>query len=111
MAVWTKNSEMVKEARDSVVKSTFLQFMVLMMVIIALAALIGLPLFAALFDIPLFVTLEFWKETGALFWKSSVMVTEVMQINGLWLDPEFAHIVQGAISMVFGNVVAGMGRR
>ena len=110
----TKNAEVIAAANarfDKGKGAFFRQLMVALMVTVALVALIGLPLYAAIFDIPLFVTVEYYKEVGFLFWKSFEPIMQIEQINGLWLDPEFGHIVRSAVFLFFGNVVAGAGRR
>ena len=110
----TKNSEVIAMANarlDTGGASLFRQMMVALMVTVALVALIGLPLYAAIFDIPLFVTIEYYKTVGMLFWQSIEPVSKVIEVNGLWLDPEFSHIVRSAVFLFFGNVVAGAGRR
>ena len=111
MAIRAQDTKILESARKSVVSSTFLQFMMSIMVFVGLGALVLIPLLAILLDVPLFVVLEFYKETGFWIFKSGKTVKELIPIEGLYLAPEFQYIIQGAVSMIFGNVVAGLGRR
>ena len=111
MAIRAQDTKILESARKSVVSSTFLQFMMMVMVFVGLGALVLIPLLAIVLDVPLFVVLEFYKETGFWIFKTGRNVKELIPIEGLYLAPEFQYIIQGAVSMIFGNVVAGLGRR
>ena len=111
MAIRAQDTKILESARKSVVSSTFLQFMMMVMVFVGLGALVLIPLLARVLDVPLFVVLEFYKETGFWIFKTGRNVKELIPIEGLYLAPEFQYIIQGAVSMIFGNVVAGLGRR
>lgn len=111
MAVATKNYEILSDHRDAVSKSTFLQFMMMCMVFVAMGVLVMFPLLSAFFDIPLFILHEYIQETGFLFWKGTKTVSEWMVVDGLYLPAEFQILLIEAIKFIFGAVVGGIGRR
>ena len=111
LAVASQNYDMLKDHRTAVVGSTFLQTMMMIMVFVAMGVLVLFPLLAAFADIPLFILHEYVKETGILFWKSTEVVHDWMQINGLYLPEEFQILMIEAIKFIFGAVVGGVGRR
>ena len=111
LAALTKNNAILEAQRERLTGSTFLQFMVMLMTFTALMVFAVFPLAAVVMDVPLFITLEYYKETGFLFWKGTMMVKELIPVEGLYLPEDFHLIIQGAVSLIFGNVTAGMGRR
>ena len=111
MAAATQNYEFLKDHRESVVKSTFLQSMMMGMVFVAMGVLVAFPLIAAVYDIPLFILHTYVEETGILFWKGTKHVSEWVTVHGLYLPEEFQILMIEAIKFIFGAVVGGVGRR
>ena len=111
MAVAAQNMEYMNKAKEKVVHSTFLQTMMMAMVIVGLGVMVLFPLIAAIYDIPLFLLHEYVQETGILFWKASVPIKEFLQVNGLYFPKEVTTILIAATEFVFGAVVGGVGRR
>lgn len=111
LAAMTQSNAILETQRERVTGSTFLQFMVMLMTFTALMVFAVFPMIAVMWDVPLFITLEYYKETGFLFWKGTMAVKELIPVHGLYLPEDFHLIIQGAVSLIFGNVTAGMGRR
>jgi len=110
-ALLANKMEILDKQHVYVRESSFLQFMMMVMVFVAMGVLVLFPLVAALGDIPLFLLHEYTKETGILFWKSSQVVWEWAQVNGLYIPHEFQLVMLSAIEFIFGAVVGGIGRR
>ena len=111
MALLSKKMEVLSNQHERVAGSTFLQFMMMCMVFVAMGVLVVFPLIAAFGDIPLFILHEYVQETGFLFWKSAMVVQEWTQVNGLYLPEEFQMVMIAAIEFIFGAIVGGVGRR
>ena len=111
LAIAAQKMEWMDKARDRVTHSTFLQTMMMALVFVMLGVLVLFPLLAAFADIPLFILHEYVKETGILFWKSTVPIKEFLQVNGLYFPKEVSIILISATEFVFGAVVGGVGRR
>ena len=111
MAVAAQNMEYMNKAREQVTHSTFLQTMMMGMVIVGLGVMVLFPLVAAIYDIPLFLLHEYVKETGILFWKTATPIKEFLQVNGLYFPKEVTTILIAATEFVFGAVIGGVGRR
>ena len=111
MAVATQKYEILQNQQKAVAGSSFLQFMMMCMIFVAMGVLVAFPLIAAVWDIPLFILHSYVQETGILFWKGTKTVTEWMEISGLYLPEEFQILLVEAIKFIFGAVVGGIGRR
>ena len=85
--------------------------MVMLMTMTALGAFVVFPIIAVVMDVPLYITHTWIKDTGFLFWSGAREVIDLIPISGLYLPEDFHYIIQGAVSLIFGNVTAGMGRR
>lgn len=111
MAIASKKFEILNAQHKQVAGSSFLQFMMMIMVFVAMGALVLFPLIAAFADIPLFILHSYVKETGILFWKSMTTIHEWREIQGLYLPEEFQILLIEAIKFIFGAIVGGIGRR
>ena len=107
IAIATKNKEIINEAKDKVIASTFMQTMMMIMVMSALAVVAGFSLIAAWMDVPLVI--ETVEKSG--FWIFSTDVKVFKEVSGLLLPEEFRVVIIAATEFIFGAVVGGIGRR
>ena len=107
MAAATKRNEFINQAKESTVGSTFLQSLMMVMIISALMVVAGFSLIASMLDVPLVV--ETIKTSG--FWIFETEVTEFKEVTGLFLPEEFRSIIIAATEFIFGAIIGGIGRR
>lgn len=99
--------EDLNNIRQETIKSTFLQTMMMFMVMTAFLIVAGFSLIASWLDVPLVV--ETIEQSG--FWIFSKDITVFKEITGLLLPEEFRTVIIMATEFIFGAVVGGIGRR
>ena len=107
MAAATKRQEFIDKAKEATVASTFLQSMMMFMVVSAFIIVAGFSLLAGYLEQPLVVEQVVTKG----FWIFSKEVTEFVQVNGVFLPEEFRLVVIAATEFIFGAIIGGIGRR
>ena len=111
MAVAARNNEVLKEARADVQKSTFLQEMSMLLLIVALLVAAAFPVLALVLDVPLVILWERTVSSGFWIFSSTKTLATLESINGLYLVPEIMSVIVHATQFVFGAMVGGLGRR
>ena len=111
LALVSKQTEIIGQARDDVAKSTFLQELMMLMVVVALLVAGAFPILAVYLDVPLVVLWEHTVTSGFWIFQSSKEVRELVPVEGLYLVPEIMAVIASATRVVFGAVIGGIGRR
>ena len=111
MALVSKQTDIISQAREDVAKSTFLQELMMLMVVVALVVAGAFPILAVYLDVPLVVLWEHTVTNGFWVFQSTKEVRELVSVEGLYLVPEIMAVIASATRFLFGAVVAGIGRR
>ena len=107
LAAATQRQEFIDKAHENIASSTFLQTMMMFMVMSAFIVVAGFSLIASFLNVPLVV--ETIETSG--FWIFSKEVKVFKEITGLLLPEEFRTVIIAATEFIFGAVVGGIGRR
>ena len=111
LALVSKQTEIINQARTDVAKSTFLQELMMLMVVVALLVAGAFPILAVWLDVPLVVLWEHTVTSGFWIFQSSKEVRELVPVEGLYLVPEIMAVIASATRFLFGAVIGGIGRR
>ena len=111
LALVSQQTEIINKAREDVTKSTFLQELMMLMVVVALLIAGAFPILAVWLDVPLVVLWEHTVTNGFWIFQSSKEVRELVPVEGLYLVPEILAVIASATRFLFGAVIGGIGRR
>ena len=111
LALISKQTEIINDSRDAVAKSTFLQELMMLLVVVALVIAGAFPVLAVYLEVPLVVLWEHTVTSGFWVFQSTKEVRELVPVEGLYLVPEVMAVIASATRFLFGVVAGGVGRR